>query len=70
MTDTYRVFRRKPWVKVANGYAPNPGARKVTIRKGVTLEEARAMCAGGPANMAREAGCEYRHLSFHEFERE
>lgn len=67
---TYRVFRRTPWSRVKGGYVPNSGARKVILRRGVTLGEARAMCASGPANMALAADREYRNLSFHEFEQE
>lgn len=70
MPDTYRVFSRKPWRRVDGRYAPNPGARKTTIRRGLTIEEARSLCADGPANIARDAGREYRGLPFYEFERE
>ena len=71
MTDTYRVFSRNPWRKVGKGqFVPNPGARRITIATGVTLEEARRLCADGPANMLRAAGKEYRHKPFHEFMRE
>lgn len=68
--STYCVFRRTPWRRIKGGYAPNPGARKTVLRRGVSLEEARAMCASGPANMALAADREYRSLAFHEFEQE
>lgn len=64
----YRVFSRKPWRRVSGGYAPNPGARKTTIRIVDTIEDARAWCEDGPANKARDAGKEYRGLPFFEFE--
>lgn len=73
MCTTYRVFKRRPWKRVkplrhsAAFYAPNPGARRTTLRTGLTLEEARALCKEGPANQARDAGCEYRGLHFYEF---
>lgn len=70
MSDTYRVFSRKPYMRVNGGYAPNPYARKITIRRGVSIDEARTMCEDGPANIARDAGKEYRNKSFYEFERE
>jgi hypothetical protein len=68
--ETYRVFRRKPWRREGGRYVPNGGARKSTIRVGCTLEQARALCEEGPANIARDAGREYRGLAFFEFERE
>ena len=68
--DTYRVFSRSPWRRERGAYVPNPGARKTTIRRGLTIDEARALCAQGPANQARDAGREYRGKCFYEFERE
>lgn len=66
----YRVFSRKVWQRRNGQWAPYAG-RKTTIRRGVrTIEEARALCADGPANRARAAGREYRALAFYEFERE
>ena len=70
MPDTHRVFSRKPWRREGGRYVPNPGARKTTIRYGLTIEQARSLCAEGPANQARDDGREYRGLSFYEFERE
>lgn len=68
---TYRVFRRKPWRRArSGGYEPNPCARCYTIRRGLTIEEARQLCAQGPANQARDAGREYRGLTFYEFTQE
>jgi hypothetical protein len=77
MTDTYRVFRRKvykrvpsPWGRsFAVTFRPHHG-RRFHVRGGLTIEEARTLCDSGPANMARDAGREYRHLAFYEFERE
>jgi hypothetical protein len=70
MADTYRVFKRKPWKRTRNGYEPNPGARKLTVQRGCTLEMARELCEQGPANQLRHAGREYRGQTFYEFERE
>jgi hypothetical protein len=68
---TYLIFKRRPYKRTAWGYAPNPGARRTTIRRGVNnIEEARAICARGPANIALEQGREYRGLTFYEFTRE
>jgi hypothetical protein len=73
---TYSVFSRKPWRRVrplkgsAAFYTPNPGARKMTLARGLTIEQARAHCAQGPANQARAAGREYRNLTFYEFTQE
>lgn len=70
MAETYRVFSRKPWRREGGRFVPNPGARKRTVQTGCTIEKARALCEEGAANKARDAGREYRHLSFLEFERE
>lgn len=67
---TYRVFSRKPWRRESGRYVPNPGARKLTIQRGLNREEARALCEDGPANQLRDAGREYRGASFYEFEQE
>lgn len=70
-TETYKVFSRNPWRRVGKGqFVPNHCARCKTLATGVTLEEARRMCATGPANMLRAAGEEYRGKPFHEFTRE
>ncbi len=68
MTTAYRVFKRNPYRRERGHYVPNPGARKLTIRTVETIEEARAICRDGPANRARDAGYEYRGLTFYEFE--
>lgn len=68
--ETYRVFSRKPWRRESGRYVPNPGARKMTVQRGCTLEQARELCTLGPANRARDAGREYRGQTFYEFERE
>lgn len=71
MTTTYRVFSRRPYRgSVRGGFNPNPGARRTTIRRGLPIEEARQLCKQGPANQARDAGREYRALTFYEFEQE
>lgn len=67
---TYRVFSRKAWRRAGRSYVPNPGARKITRARGLTIEQAREHCAQGPANLARDAGREYRNLTFYEFEQE
>lgn len=69
---SYEVFSRKAYKTIptpwgGTRFAPNPGARKTQIANVETIEEARAICADGPANKAREAGREYRHLSFYEY---
>lgn len=43
----YTVFVRNWWKRNSswpNGLEPDAGARKVTIRKGLSLEEARQLC--------------------------
>ena len=70
----YRVFSRKAYKRVRRPfiglcYVPNPGARRFTIATVATIEEARAICERGPANIARDAGREYRGLAFYEFTR-
>ena len=43
--ETYRVFVRD-WWRWENGIkVPNPGARKTTLGRRMTFEEAREMCA-------------------------
>jgi hypothetical protein len=71
--QTYRVFKRNPWRRDASwpdGWAPNSGARKLTVRRGLSLDDARALCRQGPANKALKAGEEYRGKTFYEFEQE
>lgn len=69
---TYRVFSRKVWKREGGRWVPRPFySRGRTIRRGVqTEDEARQLCASGPANVALREGREYRHLPFHEFEGE
>jgi len=68
---SYRVFKRKPYKRVGQGYVANPGARCTTIRRNVeTIEEAYEICSRGPANRARDEGREYRGLMFFEFTEE
>lgn len=71
----YWVFSRKAYRRERDTfgrgrYVPNPGARRYTIARDQTLEEARRICEAGPANVALAAGREYRGLSFYEFERQ
>ena len=45
--ETYRVFVRNWWrydSKAPNGLAPNPGARKTTLARRCTEDEAREIC--------------------------
>lgn len=50
--QSYRVFVRNWWRRAGagdhgwpGGLVPNPGARKTTLARGMTEEEAWAMCA-------------------------
>jgi hypothetical protein len=65
MATAYRVFKRRTWKRVKRQWQPH-ASRGTTIRTGLPLEDARALCAQGPANMARDAGREYRGLPFYE----
>jgi hypothetical protein len=65
----YRVFKRKAWKRIDGKWVPF-ATKGQTIRAGLTLEEARQLCAQGPANMARDAGKEYRGLPFYELTQE
>ena len=67
--ETYVVFKRKVYTRADGKWIPNP-RRGQAVQTGLTLEEARALCATGPANIARDAGTEYRGLTFYEFTRE
>ena len=62
------VFKRKVYRREGGRYVPHPSARRTTIRRVNTVDEARALCEQGPANQALAAGREYRHLHFYEFE--
>lgn len=47
--ETYRVFVRNWWKPATspcwpNGLEPNPGARKTTLARRCTYDEARAIC--------------------------
>ena len=66
--NNYRIFSRKAYKREGGKYVPYFGARKITVGYAETIEQARAMCASGPANAARKQGREYRNLPFHEFE--
>lgn len=66
---TYRVFKRKPWKRnpaYPSGWEPNGGARKQTIERGLSLDEARRTCARG--NEGQERGTP--GLTWYEFEQE
>lgn len=52
-SDKYRVFKRRPWRRVATGWEPNGGARKTVVRRNVSIEDARAICAEGNKNNVR-----------------
>jgi hypothetical protein len=67
---TYKVFSRRTMRRAKGIFVPNPGARRTTIRRGLTVEEARQLCKQGPANMARDAGSDTRGLVWYEFEQE
>lgn len=64
----YEIFSRKAYRREGGEYVPYAGSRRVHICYRETIEEAREVCADGPANKALKAGKEYRHLSFYEFE--
>lgn len=65
----YTVFKRKVWKRERGQWVPF-ATRGVVVRRGLTLDEARQLCAQGPANMARDAGREYRGLAFYELTQE
>jgi hypothetical protein len=70
MPDTYRVFKRAAWKRnpsYPGGWEPYVG-RALTVKTGLTLEEARRLCREGPANKALREGREYRGLTFYEFD--
>jgi hypothetical protein len=68
---TYEVFKRKAYKRVDGRYVPHPDARRTVLRRGIpTIDEAREFCSKGPANVALEAGREYRGLHFYEFTKE
>lgn len=64
---SYKVFSRKVYRKENGQFVPNSGARRTHICYCETEEEAREICANGPANKALAANKEYRHLSFYEY---
>lgn len=64
--QTYRVFKRRAWKRSGKQWAPFH-TKGQTIRTKLTLEEARKLCATGPANKALKSGAEYRGLIFFEF---
>lgn len=75
MTEAkYNVFKRRPWKKNPawpGGWEPEGGARKTTVRRGVDLETARAICAEGNANIKRDkSGSIKPGQMFYEFERQ
>lgn len=56
---TYRVFTRRPWKrnpKFPQGWEPHGGARKTTVEKAVTLEQAKRLCKAGNAGKPRKPG--------------
>jgi hypothetical protein len=44
-TAYYNVFVRNWWRRDGDKLVPDPGARKTYLRKHVTYEDARAICA-------------------------
>lgn len=72
MADTYKVSKRSAWKRNPSwpgGWEPYVG-RKLTVKHGCSLEEARRLCREGPANKLLREGREYRGHTFYEFERE
>ena len=65
--SNYKVFSHKAYRKENGEFVPYPNARRTHICYCETVEDARDICADGPANKALSAGREYRHLSFYEF---
>lgn len=63
----YQVFSRKAYRRENGRYVPHPSARRRTITHVNTADEAREICANGPANKALAEGREYRNLTFYEF---
>lgn len=58
----YRVFKRRPWKrnpKYPGGWEPHGGARKVTVRNGLSLAEARSMCEEANKNTPRKPGASW-----------
>lgn len=63
--ESYRVFVRNWWRVEKGQLVPDPSARKTTLARGLTYEEARRLCAAHaathtPGRLSRKA----------EFERE
>ena len=63
----FEVFSRRAWRKQNGEFVPAHDARITHVAIVHTVEEARKLCAEGPANKARHRGHEYRNLSFYEF---
>jgi hypothetical protein len=56
----YRVFKRRPWKRNPSwpgGWEPFGGARKRTVDKDLTIDEARRLCEQGNKNVERKPGC-------------
>ena len=72
MSDTYRVFKRRPWRKIATGWEPHGGARKSTVARGQSLDQARALCEEGNRENRERAREGYSNVGrmWYEFERE
>lgn len=52
----YHVFKRRPWKRNKAwpcGWEPHGAARKTTVRRGASLQEARRICAEGNQNIVR-----------------
>lgn len=50
MSKTYKVFTRTWWKQGPKGLEPNAGQKKI-LRRGLTYEEARQLCADINANI-------------------
>jgi hypothetical protein len=66
----YRVFLRRPWKRnpaYPQGWEPFGGARKRTLERGLTLDEARRRCAteneGKPRGVPGQTWCEFEAQS-------
>ena len=67
--ELYNVFKRRPWKKLGFGtrtWVPDGGARKTSVAKGVSLDEAKRICAEGNAGKDRSKPGQI----YYEFERQ
>jgi hypothetical protein len=69
-TKTYHVFTRRAWKANPSwpqGWEPCGGAEKTTVATGVSLEEAKRICAEGNADLQPSS---VHGQTYHEFESE